>query len=404
MDTEYRRPRYRRASGDALLAPSGTLGGRYELREVIGRGGMAEVRDGWDLKLGRPVAIKLLHPIAGGRPDDRLRFEIEARASAALISPHIVVVHDVGEQDGFPFIVMERLPGISLADHIARGPLPPAFVRAVLDDVLAALGTAHEAGVLHRDVKPGNILFTAAGETKLADFGIAKTTGAPHTMTGEVVGTMAYLSPDRLSGKPATPADDLYAVGVVGYEALSGRRPFPQQEFGPLAQAILHGAPPPLHAMRPDTPPPLAAVIHRAMTSDPAQKFTQASEMRAALSDDRPAPVPVRPATRVMELPPPALLTYTPAEAQLEAPHPRRKLWAAAILSTLLLAVTVLLINPPFSGPPPAPVTTTTPSSPPPPPPATTEVSTPDVTTPAGPPAPPPNGHGGKKPKGGKNH
>lgn len=177
------------------------------------------------------MAIKLLQsgPGNGDGPDSRLRFVTEARATAALSSSKIVIVHDVGEHHGLPFIVMERLPGVSLADHIARGPLPEAFVRTVLDAVLAALTSAHGAGILHRDVKPGNILFTAAGEAKLADFGIAKTAGGAHTMTGQVVGTMAYLraylSPDRLAGKPATPADDLYAVGVVGYEALTGRRP-----------------------------------------------------------------------------------------------------------------------------------------------------------------------------------
>ncbi|OBJ57175.1 protein kinase, partial [Mycobacterium sp. 1423905.2] len=290
---------------------------------------MAEVHDGWDLKLGRPVAVKLLHPLGGGRPDDRLRFETEARASATLSSPHIVVVHDVGEHEGVPFIVMERLPGISLADHIANGPLAPAFVRTVLDGVLNALSVAHEARILHRDVKPGNILFTATGEVKLADFGIAKTTGAPQTMTGEVVGTMAYLSPDRLSGKPATPADDLYAVGVVGYEALTGRRPFPQEEFGPLAQAILHGAAPPLAAIRPDIPRQLTDVIDRAMTQDPARRFYEATTMRTALNDANSAPVAVRPATRVMEVPPPVLRTYTPAEARTDSPHPRWGWWTA---------------------------------------------------------------------------
>lgn len=223
MTTEYKRGR----EGAALSAPSRVLAGRYELGRVLGRGGMSEVREGWDLKLGRPVAIKLLQsgPGNGDGPDSRLRFATEARATAALSSSKIVIVHDVGEHHGLPFIVMERLPGVSLADHIARGPLPEPFVRTVLDAVLAALTSAHDAGILHRDVKPGNILFTAAGEAKLADFGIAKTAGGAHTMTGQVVGTMAYLSPDRLAGKPATPADDLYAVGVVGYEALTGRRP-----------------------------------------------------------------------------------------------------------------------------------------------------------------------------------
>ena len=375
--------------------PGGLLGdGRYELRGVLGRGAMAEVRDGWDLKLNRPVAIKLLYPGVADRPDSRLRFDAEARAAARLTGRHVVVVHDVGEHYGLPFIVMERLPGVSLADHIAHGPLPPAFVHAVLDGVLDALAEAHSAGILHRDVKPGNILFTAAGEPKLADFGIAKTSGAAYTRAGEVVGSMAYLSPERLTSKPATVADDLYAVGVVGYEALTGRRPFPQEDLGALAHAILHESPPPLAALRPDVPPGLAAAIDRAMARDPAWRFDQAGAMRAALIGTRPAAMPT--GTRVMEAPPPAVLTYTPAAAPLEPDGPRRKWWIAAIVAAFVLALLLLAIDPPFSAPPPTPTTTTTT---PVPPPTTTATTTPSSTS--QPPPPPPPGHPGNKHKGG---
>ena len=297
-----------------------------------------------------------------------------------------------------PFIVMERLPGVSLADHIARGPLSPAFVRAVLDGVLAALAEAHNAGILHRDVKPGNILFTATGEAKLADFGIAKTSGAAYTRAGEIIGSMAYLSPDRLTSKPATAVDDLYAVGVVGYEALTGRRPFPQEDLGALARAILHESPPPLAALRPDVPPGLATAIERAMARDPAQRFEQASAMRAALAGADPAPIPVRPPTRVMEAPLPALLTYTPADARLAPANPRRKLWAAAILAALVLAIILLAVDPPFSAPP-TPATTTTPL----PPPTTTLTTAPSSAT-AQPPQPPPPNQPGRKHKGGQGH
>jgi serine/threonine protein kinase len=375
-----------------LEPPGGVLdGGRYELRGVLGRGAMAEVRDGWDLKLSRPVAIKLLYPGADVRPDSRPRFEAEARAAAQLTGRHIVVVHDVGEHDGLPFIVMERLPGVSLADHIARGPLPAAFVHAVLDGVLDALAEAHTVGILHRDIKPGNILFTANGEPKLADFGIAKTSGAAYTMAGEIIGSMAYLSPDRLASKPAAVADDLYAVGVVGYEALTGRRPFPQEDLGPLAHAILHESPPPLAALRPDVPPGLGSAIERAMARDPAWRFDQANAMRAALVGPNPAPIPVRPPTRVMTAPLPALTGYTPA--RLEPDTSRRKLWIAAIVAAFVLALILLVIDPPFSsGPPPKPVDTTTPS----PTPTTTFTTTTPSITPVPPWAPP---HPGKKHK-----
>ncbi len=399
MKTEHRKPQFRRDDGAPAVPvqPGGLLGNRYELGPRIGRGGMAEVREGWDVKLGRPVAIKLLHPEGGARQNDRLRFETEARATAKLSSQHIVVVHDVGEHHGVPFIVMERLPGVSLADHIARGPLPPAFVHTVLDGVLAALTAAHDAGILHRDVKPGNILFTATGEAKLADFGIAKTTGVAHTMTGHVVGTMAYMSPDRLTGKPATPADDLYAVGVVGYEALTGQRPFRQVELGALAYAILHESPPPLAALRPDVHPGLSAAIERAMARNPAQKFGRASAMRAALVSADPATVALRKPTRVMTPPLPPAGTSAFVDADLEDTNPRRKLWAAAILATCLLAVMLLAVSPSLSAPPPAPASTTTPL----PPPATAEMTT--SSDPGPPPALPPDGPG-KKPKGGKGH
>lgn len=391
---------------ETLTQPLGVLSGRYELGKVLGRGGMSEVREGWDLKLSRPVAIKLLQSGPGDEegPDTRLRFETEARATAALSSSNIVIVHDVGEHQGLPFIVMERLPGVSLADHIARGPLPQPFVQTVLNSVLAALASAHDAGILHRDVKPGNILFTAAGEAKLADFGIAKTAGGARTMTGHVVGTMAYLSPDRLAGKPATPADDLYAVGVVGYEALTGRRPFPQQAFPALANAILHETPPPIAALRPDVRPELAAVFERAMTRNPAARFYQAGAMREALNAPapRPAPVPV-PApvpnrTRVMPTPPAGPSTYIPVES--EPTRVSRKLWAAAIVAVLLLVIMLIALGAPFSAPPPTPAGTTTPLPPP-----TTETSTiasMSELAPAPPQAPGPPGKPGKKPKGPK--
>src|ERR1700694_1815971 len=171
-----------------MQAPE-VLGGRYELRGVLGRGGMAEVRDGWAVRLGRAVAVKLLHPIFSAQADNRRRFEDEARAAAALNHPHIVAVHDSGEHDGTPYIVMERLSGRTLADLVARGPLPQPKVPAILDDVLAALAVAHAAGVLHRDIKPGNIMFTSSGDTKVGDFGIAKSAGAAQTVTGQIVGT-----------------------------------------------------------------------------------------------------------------------------------------------------------------------------------------------------------------------
>jgi serine/threonine protein kinase len=357
-----------------MQAPE-VLGGRYELRGVLGRGGMAEVRDGWDIRLDRPVAVKLLHPVFTTQPDDRMRFEVEARAAAALNHPHIVSVHDSGEHAGTPYIVMERLSGETLADLIARGPLPQPQVRSILDDVLSALAAAHAAGILHRDIKPANILFSASGHTKVADFGIAKSAGSVHTLTGQIVGTMAYLSADRIAGRPASVADDLYAVGVVGYEALTGRRAFPQENLAELARAVAEDTPPPLAVLRPDVDPALAAVIERAMTRDPGWRFGSADEMRAALAGRIGAPV--RPATRVLAAPLPDPTTM------VVAPRRSRSRWwlgvTAAVVAVLIAAIAFIVDS--ASRPAvPEPVTTSTSVTPPttpsllPPPPPTTPV------------------------------
>src|SRR3954471_23560055 len=358
-----------------MQAPD-VLGGRYELRGVLGRGGMAEVRDGWDIRLDRPVAIKLLYPVFTTQPDNRMRFEVEARAAAALNHPHIVSVHDSGEHAGTPYIVMERLSGQTLADVIAQGPLPQPQVRSILDDVLSALAVAHAAGILHRDIKPANILFSTSGQVKVADFGVAKSAASAHTQTGQIVGTMAYLSPDRIAGRPASVADDLYAVGVVGYEALTGRRAFPQENLPELARAISEGVPPPLHAVRPDVDPALASVIERGMAGDPGWRFGSADEMRAGLAGQ--AGPPVRPATRVMAapLPPPSTMVVAPRRN-------RSSRWyvgvAAAVIAVLVAAIAFIVDSASRPAiPEPASTSTSvpapTPSFVPPPTPTTTPV------------------------------
>jgi serine/threonine-protein kinase len=360
------------------------LVGRYELRDVLGIGGMAEVRDGWDTRLDRAVAIKLLHPAMRAQPDVRSRFEAEARSAAALTHPNIVAVHDYGEDDGTPFIVMERLPGRTLGDVIAEGPMSPAQVRSMLDEVLAALELAHAAGVLHRDIKPGNILLSADANTlKVADFGIAKTGGAAHTMTGQIVGTLAYMSPERVTGAPASAADDLYAVGVMAYEALLARRAFPQDNPAAVARAIIDDPPPPVTVFRTDVDPVLAAVIERAMTRDPRQRFSSATQMRAALAGDRnallgwvaPVTLPPRPATMVLAAPlPPTSAGPAPGRRSRRT---RALAGAGAVLAAFAIAAVALAMDPFSSAPAQAPVSTSIPVPPP--------------TTPPPPPPPPPS-------------
>ena len=362
-----------------------TLAGRYQLRGVLGRGGMAEVRDGWDTRLNRPVAVKLLHPALRAQPDLRRRFEDEAQSAAALTHPNIVGVFDCGEDDGIPFIVMERLPGDTLADHIAQGPMPPHRVHAILDDVLSALGAAHSTGLLHRDIKPGNILVAADGHTmKVGDFGIAKSAGTAHTMTGQIIGTMAYMSPERIAGAPASVSDDLYAVGVVGFEAMTGRRAYPQDNPATLAHAIMSAPPPSLAAERPDVDPMLTRLIDRAISRDPNQRFQAADHMRAALNGDRraltagmaPAGAPPRPTTKVLDqpLPPPSAGYFVrPASAAYVPPLRRRPLSrnkkilaAAGVLVAITVTALALAADPSTSTTTPQPAATSTPPPPPP--------------------------------------
>ncbi|MCH9669479.1 MAG: serine/threonine protein kinase [Actinomycetia bacterium] len=265
------------------------LGGRYELRGVLGRGGSAEVRDGWDLRLGHPVAVKVLHPSVSAHPDCRRRFVAEAHAVARLNHPQIVAVRDSGVYHGRYYIVLERLPGQSLADVMARrGPLDAHQVRVIMRDVLAALGAAHRRGVVHRDVKPANILFTRSGRVKIADFGVAKSAETPQTLTNRIFGTMAYLPADRIAGRQAIAGDDLYALGVVAYEALTARRAYPQDSLSALADAISAGCLTPLRTLRPDVDPALAETIERSMARDPRSRFGTAEQMLACLDAPRP--------------------------------------------------------------------------------------------------------------------
>jgi Protein kinase domain len=259
------------------------LAGRYERRGVLGQGGMGTVYDAWDRRLERAVAVKVLRPAMAADATVRARFEAEARAAATLIHPNVVAVFDSGDDAGTAFLVMERLPGHTLRHEISGGPLSPDRVRAVLADILAALGAAHDAGIVHRDIKPGNVLFTPDGSAKVADFGIAKSAGLDLTGTGEIVGTTAYLSPERLEGAAASPASDVYAVGVLAYEALTGRKPFPADSPAELAQAIANGPPGALSGQAgADTK--LAAVVERAMQPYPEDRYPTAAAMAAALA------------------------------------------------------------------------------------------------------------------------
>ena len=382
-----------------MMAPPSTtttdIAGRYRIEGPLGRGGMAEVRAGTDLRLQRPVAVKFLLPEMAEREDVRRRFEAEACAAASLSDPHAVAVYDTGDHEGLPYIVMERLPGETLADRIAQGPQDPAWVRAVACEVLAALSAAHAGGLVHRDVKPGNILLTADGHAKIADFGIAKSLEASDgsldlTGAGQLLGTPAYLPPERLDGGPATAQSDLYSLGVVLYEAVTGICPFPGETPVATALAIAAGEHTPLAEARPGLDPALVTTIERAMATDPAQRFASAAAMAAALAqrgdptiamvDDVTLVHAAAPATALLDHP---VLTDT-TEVTLAPPAPARRRRSlvplALILALLFVAVLVAALNREDAGAPNRPVSAQTEPSTTVPAPTVTQSQTPQTT------------------------
>jgi serine/threonine protein kinase len=339
------------------------IGDRYELGPLLRRGGMADVHAGLDRRLRRQVAIKLLRPDMAAREDVRLRFEAEARAAARLSHPNAVSVFDTGEHEGTPYIVMERLPGRTLGDVIAEGPVATAWLLPVATGLLSALGAAHAAGIVHRDVKPGNILLTTDDTAKIADFGIAKsaelvsgTVGSTSdlTLTGQLVGTPAYLAPERLAGAPATFLSDIYSMGVVLYEALTGEKPFTGASFIAVAQAVQNGSHRPLADARPDLDPSLTHAVERALDRDPSRRFPSAEAMAAALSSDG-GPAELAPAlslsgeeTTVLAADDvdEAVSTLVGAEVPLPLPPPRRRVpfrLPLAVAGALLLMLLLFL-------------------------------------------------------------
>ena len=269
-----------------------TVGDRYRLGELIGQGGMGEVFVARDLRLEREVALKLLRADLADRDGMRERVLAEARLAARLTHPHVVAVLDTGEEEGRPFVVMERLSGRTLRDELADGAMSAERVRDVGLQVLRALAAAHELGIVHRDVKPGNVLDAGVGTWKVADFGIAKWVHADDTLTGtgELVGSPWYVAPERIDGQQAGPAADLYAVGVLLYEALCGRRPFEGDDPIALAAAIREGRYERPTSAVPDADPVIVSVIERAMRSNPADRFANAEEMADALLGSDGAP------------------------------------------------------------------------------------------------------------------
>ena len=258
-----------------------TLGGRYTLTERIATGGMGDVYAARDAVLHRIVAVKVMRPRTDDETTFAMRFRDEARHTAKLSHPNIATVYDYGEDDGTAYLVMELVPGTPLSTLIDAGPMSQEQVRLILGQCALALASAHEAGVVHRDVKPANILVTPEGQAKLTDFGIARAAdGSGHTRTGEVMGTPQYLAPEQAMGRPVTGASDLYALGVVGFEMLTGKRPFDEQSAVATALAHINNAPPPLPDAVTD---PVRSAIESCLAKEPDDRPSSASSLAALL-------------------------------------------------------------------------------------------------------------------------
>jgi eukaryotic-like serine/threonine-protein kinase len=286
----------------------GLLGGRYRLTDRIAGGGMGEVWRAEDTVLGRDVAVKVLRREYADDPTFLARFRNEARHTAGLSHAGIAAVYDFGEgsadEGGSPYLVMEYVPGEPLSALLSReGSLSAERTLDIVGQTALGLQAAHEAGVIHRDVKPGNILVTPSGSVKVTDFGIARAANAvPLTQTGAIMGTAFYISPEQASGRPVTPASDIYSLGIVAYECLTGRRPFDGDTPVSVALAQVSQEPPALPA---GVPPPVHDLVMRMLAKDPAKRPPSAGTLGAeALALGRTlaaATVPAGPeATRVL--------------------------------------------------------------------------------------------------------
>ncbi len=264
------------------------LGGRYEIGELLGRGGMAEVHLGHDSRLGRSVAVKMLRPDLARDPSFQARFRREAHSAASLNHPAVVAVYDTGEDEvagsPVPYIVMEYVEGSTLRDLLASGnPLVPERAMEIVDGVLNALSYSHQQGIVHRDIKPANVMLTGSGDVKVMDFGIARAladTGATMTATSAVLGTAQYLSPEQARGEQVDARSDLYSTGCLLYELLTGRPPFVGDSPVSVAYQHVREEPVPPSQVDPDVPASADAIVLRALTKDRDDRYQSAAEMR----------------------------------------------------------------------------------------------------------------------------
>src|SRR5438876_5167014 len=277
------------------LAP-GTQLGPYEITAQLGVGGMGEVYRARDTRLDRTVAIKILPAQFSSDPVRKQRFEREAKTISSLNHPHICVLYDVGSQDGIDYLVMECVEGETLAKRLEKGPLPLEQVLKCGAQVADALDKAHPAGIVHRDLKPGNIMLTATG-AKLLDFGLAKPAAGlvsaatltavapttPVTQEGTIVGTFQCMSPEQVEGKEVDGRSDIFSLGAVLYEMVTGIRAFEGKSQLSVASAILEKEPEPITSIKPMTPHVLDQVIRRCLSKDPEERWQSGRDLKLAL-------------------------------------------------------------------------------------------------------------------------
>jgi len=348
-----------------LTSPGRVLGGRYRLVQPIARGGMATVWLADDPVLSRKVAVKILKTDLAADEATRARFRHEAISAARLSHPCIVSTYDTGDDDGTAYIVMELVEGPTLRQLIHdTGGLPVRDVVKLGTQVADALDAAHRAGLVHRDVKPANVLVPPRGPVKVTDFGIAKAAGTDDlTKTGTVMGTARYLAPEQVNGKPTDARTDVYALGLLLFECLTGHVPFGGDTDVATAMARLTTSAPSIRAERPDVPPALDDVIHRCLARNPAQRFDSAAEVREALrrAELDPTGSVARPSTgaHAVVAGPPAQSTsaqarYVGADDTNTAPVPaaavaparrrRRRAWPWVLLLLLIVGAAAAAI------------------------------------------------------------
>ncbi len=340
-----------------MIASGTVIDGRYEVLSRIGTGGMADVYLARDQLLGRQVAVKLLHHRFAEDQEFVERFRREASSAAGLSHPNVVAIFDRGEWDGTYYIAMEYLPGRSLKTVVReQGPLDPLSAIDIVAQILHAARFAHGRGVIHRDLKPHNVILDEEGRAKVTDFGIARAGASDMTLTGSIMGTAQYLSPEQAQGQAVSAASDLYAVGIVLYELLTGAVPFDGETAVTIALKQVSATPPPPSALNPAVVPELDAVVLRALAKDPAERFADAEEFLAALEYVRRmlsgeagyalGNGPVAPATAALLLP----AAGGPESPQDDdAARRRRRRWwiaGAVLLALLAAAALVLLLQP----------------------------------------------------------